>query len=57
MPDHFLDTSALAKHYHSEKGTDKIDLIWNDPNTRLFVSTLSSLEIISTFAGTGTGKF
>ena len=51
MSDHFLDTSALAKHYHSEKGTNEVDSIWNDTNSRLFISTLSSLEIISAFAG------
>ena len=25
MASYFLDTSALAKHYHAEHGTDKVD--------------------------------
>ena len=51
MLDHFLDTSALAKHYHFEKGTDEVDKIWNNSSAQLFISTISSLEIISAFAG------
>jgi uncharacterized protein len=50
MPDHFLDTSALVKHYHSEVGTPKVDLLWNAPGARLFVSRLGIVETVSTFA-------
>ena len=37
----FLDTSALAKHYHPEVGSAEIDLLWNDPAHGLFVSRLA----------------
>ena len=47
----FLDTSALAKHYHSEVGSGEIDRLWNDPVHGLFISRLSVLEIVSVFAG------
>jgi hypothetical protein len=50
MPGDFLDTSALAKHYHAEAGSPEIDELWNDPNQGLFVSRLSVLEIVSVFA-------
>ena len=47
----FLDTSALAKHYHPEVGSAEIERLWNDPGHGLFVSRLSALEIVSVFAG------
>lgn len=51
MPGNFLDTSALAKHYHTEVGSVAIDGLWNDDAQALFVSRLSILEIVSVFAG------
>jgi predicted nucleic acid-binding protein len=51
MPSDFLDTSALAKHYHPEVGSAEIDQLWNDPTHGLFVSRLPALEIVSVFAG------
>ena len=50
MSEHFLDTSALVKHYHSEVGTPKVDLLWNNPNAHLFVSRLGVVETVSAFA-------
>ena len=50
MSDHFLDTSALVKHYHSELGTPKVDLLWNTPGANLFVSRLGIVEAVSAFA-------
>ena len=50
MPGDFLDTSALAKHYHAEVGSAEVDRLWNDPANNLFISRLSALEIISVFA-------
>lgn len=47
----FLDTSALAKHYHPEVGSSKIDRLWNQSGHGLFVSCLAVLEIVSVFAG------
>jgi predicted nucleic acid-binding protein len=51
MPGDFLDTSALAKHYHPEPGSAEVDKLWSDPNQSLCVSRLSALEIVSVFAG------
>jgi predicted nucleic acid-binding protein len=50
MPADFLDTNALAKHFHAEAGSAEIDRLWNDPARGLFVSRLSALEIVSVFA-------
>jgi hypothetical protein len=50
MSDHFLDTSALVKHYHVEIGTPKIDLLWATPTARLFISRLGLVETVSVFA-------
>jgi uncharacterized protein len=50
MSDHFLDTSALVKHYHAEIGTPKVDLLWAAPTARLFISRLGLLETVSVFA-------
>jgi predicted nucleic acid-binding protein len=51
MPADMLDTSALAKHYHTEVGSAEVDKLWNEPAHGLFVSRLSVLEIVSVFAG------
>lgn len=51
MPGDYLDTSALAKHYHEEAGSIEGDRLWNDLTHELFVSRLSALEIVSAFAG------
>ena len=51
----FLDTSALAKHYHAEVGSAEIDQLWNDAARGLFVSRLSAVEMVSVFAGKGFG--
>jgi hypothetical protein len=50
MSDHFLDTSALVKHYHVEIGTPKVDLLWATPTARLFISRLGLVEAVSVFA-------
>jgi predicted nucleic acid-binding protein len=51
MAGDFLDTSALAKHYHPEVGSAEVDRLWNDVDRDLFVSRLAALEIVSAFAG------
>src|SRR4051812_20368145 len=50
MPADFLDTSALAKHYHVEVGTAEIDSLWDDSVHGLFISRLSVVEFTSVFA-------
>jgi len=46
----FLDTSALVKHYHPEKGSAEVDRLWFDPANLLIASRLSGIEIVSAFA-------
>ncbi len=50
MPNYFLDTSAVAKHYHSEIGTPEVERILAEPGSRHFISRLSTVEIQSVFA-------
>jgi predicted nucleic acid-binding protein len=50
MSDHFLDTSAVVKHYHQEAGTPKVDALWANPTARLFISRLGVVETVSVFA-------
>lgn len=50
MAQHFLDTSALVKHYHHEVGTPEVDRRWNDSDATLFISRLGVVEAVSVFA-------
>jgi uncharacterized protein len=51
MPGSFLDTSALAKHYHVEVGSAEVDRQWADSGRALFISRIGLVEAISVFAG------
>jgi uncharacterized protein with PIN domain len=46
----FIDTSALVKHYHEERGSGVINQLWDDSDNRLFISRLAVLEMISALA-------
>lgn len=50
MPGYFIDTSALAKLYHTEIGSPKMEALAESPGARLIVSQLSLIEIQSVFA-------
>jgi predicted nucleic acid-binding protein len=50
VPGYFLDTSALAKLYHSEVGSDRMELLVESPGVRMIISQLSLVEIESVFA-------
>ena len=50
MVDHFLDTTALGKHYHPEVGTAKVDQLLHGPGFGNYISRLTALEIQSVFA-------
>jgi len=50
MSNHFLDTSALVKHYHLEVGTAKVDHLWADSGAKLLISRLTVVETISVLA-------
>ena len=50
MPGYFLDTSALAKLYHSEVGSERMESLVGTPGVRMIISQLSLVEIESVFA-------
>ncbi len=50
MPQYFLDTSALAKLYRKEAGSDFIDRILIEPASQHIISRLAIVEIESAFA-------
>jgi PIN domain nuclease of toxin-antitoxin system len=41
---YFLDTSALAKLYHKEPGSDYVEQILDQPDSKGFISRLSLVE-------------
>jgi predicted nucleic acid-binding protein len=50
LPNYFLDTSALAKLYHKEAGSEYVDRILTEPGSRSVVSRLSIVEMESVVA-------
>lgn len=47
---YFFDTSALVKYYTVEKGSEEVAAIIQDPETYIFISELTCVEIKSSFA-------
>jgi predicted nucleic acid-binding protein len=45
----FFDTSALVKRYHQEKGTDVVDVAFDQEGIRI-ISDISVIEFFSAFA-------
>ena len=50
MPRYFLDTSALAKVYRKELGSDLMDRIVVEPGSQRFISRFTILEMESVLA-------
>ncbi len=50
MPNYFLDTSALAKRYHKENGSDFVDRLLEQIGSRSWISHLSIVEFESVLA-------
>lgn len=50
MPNYFLDTSALAKLYHKEIGSEHMDRILEERGSRSIISHLSIVEMDSVLA-------
>ena len=44
---YFLDSSALAKRFHSERGSAQVDRIFSEQSRTVFVTDLSMVELIS----------
>jgi predicted nucleic acid-binding protein len=50
LPNYFLDTSALAKRYHKESGSEYMDRILEQSGSRSLISHLSIVELESVLA-------
>ena len=50
MPGWFFDSSALAKRYHPEPGTERVDEIISGARNRICISRLTLIEMRSVFA-------
>jgi len=49
-PVYFLDTSALVKRYHPERGSAVVQQVFADPHARRIISDISIIEVHSAFA-------
>ncbi|MCX9013038.1 MAG: type II toxin-antitoxin system VapC family toxin [Candidatus Methanoperedens sp.] len=47
MKFYFLDTSALVKRYHAEKGTNVIDRIFSEEDKAIVISSICITEMVS----------
>ena len=50
MKVYFLDTSALVKRYHRERGSKEIDALFTEQDRRIIISDLSIIELGSALA-------
>ena len=50
MAAYFFDTSALAKLYHQEAGSDRVEELVRNPGHRILISRLAVVEMHSVFA-------
>ena len=50
MKTQFLDSSAIAKLYHSELGTHNVEALVQDVANECVISQLTTVEICSVFA-------
>jgi predicted nucleic acid-binding protein len=50
LPNYFVDTSALAKLYHQEAGSEFMGRILSEPGSRSIVSHLAMVEMESVLA-------
>lgn len=46
---YFLDSSAIVKHYHTEPGTEVVERILGENDSRHYISRLTILEVNSAF--------
>ena len=51
MASYYLDSSALVKYYHPEEaGSDAVIRLVGEPDSRHFISRLTTVEVVSAFA-------
>ena len=51
MGRYFLDSSALAKLYQPEAGSDRVEALFRESQRRMIISRLTAVEMHSVFAG------
>ena len=51
MGRYFLDSSALAKRYQPEAGSDRVEVLFRQSQGRMVISRLTAVEMHSVFAG------
>ena len=51
MPGFFLDSSALAKLYHPERGSDQVERLFEQPDCQILISRLTVVEVQSVLVG------
>lgn len=51
MGRYFLDSSALAKLYQPEAGSDRVEALFRQSQRRMIISRLTAVEMHSVFAG------
>jgi hypothetical protein len=51
LASYFFDSSALAKRYHQEEGSAKVEEIFREPGRRIIISNLTVVEMRSMIAG------
>ena len=51
MADYHFDSSAAGKLYRTEVGTRRVEALFNEPQSRNFISRLTLVEVQSVFAG------
>ena len=52
MSCYFFDSSAVAKLYQSEAGSDRVEAVLRESNRRILISRLTVVEMHSVFART-----
>ena len=50
---HLLDSSAWLAHLFGEPGIDEVGSLFNDPNTKVFISALSIPEVFARLKSIG----
>jgi predicted nucleic acid-binding protein len=50
LAQYFFDTSAAAKYYHAEEGTEAVSALFDEPDRKIRISALGLLELQSSLA-------
>ncbi len=47
---YFIDTSALVKRYHPERGTTHLDTVFAEPDATFIIASITIAELTSALA-------